>query len=111
MRPILQRAVITIFGAATFFAFSSSRAGEGNGTNSPTAKDDPIAIVHKYVAAHQGWKTSDYTVKEDHKEEGFTVYLVFYLPDKKMGYPGGGESFLAYYDPVTRSVVKEMHFQ
>ena len=82
-------------------------AGENDGKTSP----DPVGVVQKYVGAHKSWKTSDYKISEDHKGNGFIVYLVFYLPDKKMGYPGGGESFLAYYDPKISAVAKEMRFQ
>jgi hypothetical protein len=89
----------------------TAASGKLTARNSQAQKDNPLSLVHKYVAEHKGWKASDYTISEDHKEEGFTTYLVFYLPDKKMGYPGGGQSFLAYYDPVTRKVVKEMRFQ
>ena len=75
------------------------------------SKHDPIAVVQAYVASHRAWNENDYTISEDHKENGLTAYLVFYLPDKKVVRPGAGNSFLAYYDPTTGEVVRAVRFQ
>ena len=106
---MLARVVVGIFCLA--LANLTFGGKDGDVTASPATKDDPIAIIHKYVSSHQHWKPTEYKITEDHKERGFTVYLVFYLADKNMHYPGGGESFLAYYNTKTHTVAKEMHFQ
>ncbi|SRR6266849_6449636 len=93
---MLQR-VVTILSLTMFCALACGSSTDCNANASPNPKDDPIAIVRKYVATHRTWKTTDYKISEDHKENAVTVYLVFYLPDKAIGYPGSGQSFLAYY--------------
>jgi hypothetical protein len=70
-----------------------------------------IAVVEQYVTLRKGWSPSDYKIEKSRRESRYIVYLVTYLADQKLPYPGGGKSFEAYYDPATHKVVKEMRFQ
>ncbi len=64
---MLQR-VVTILSLTMFCALACGSSTDCNANASPNPKDDPIAIVQKYVATHRTWKTTDYKISEDHKE-------------------------------------------
>lgn len=75
------------------------------------SSQNEITIIKQYIATQRGWKPDDYKIERSRLEDHYVVYMITYLPDLTMGYPGGGKSFEAYYDPKKREVVKEMHFQ
>jgi hypothetical protein len=74
-------------------------------------EDEGIAVVGRYIADTKHWKPIEYKIEKQCEEMGCTVYMVRFLADAKQPYPGGGESFEAYYDPSTRRVVKTTRFQ
>lgn len=73
--------------------------------------DKAFATVQRYVAKTKHWKPAAYRIEKHGQARGCTVCLVLYLADLKSRHPGGGESFLAYYDPSKRKVVKPFYFQ
>lgn len=70
-----------------------------------------VSAVHLYVTKHKQWRQRDYTVRRLREESKYVIFEVHYLPDDRMQYPGGGESFNAYVDALRHKVVREVGFQ
>lgn len=76
-----------------------------------SSESQDLAIIGQYVVKQKGWDKSLFRIEEKRRENGNVVYLILYLPEEKAAFIGGGESFLIYYDPIKREIVKEMYFQ
>jgi hypothetical protein len=71
-----------------------------------------LAAVYRYVATNKQWKARDYRIEAPKRDRGLIMYEVFYFADLKPPvYPGGGESFEAYYDPKRDKVAYVLHGQ
>jgi hypothetical protein len=103
--------VIALLALAACSAGGCPNSGEVHLMSTENSSQDEITIIRQYVATQKGWNPSDYKVERIRQENHYIVYMVTYLPDATILYPGGGKSFEAYYDPATRKVVKEMRFQ
>jgi hypothetical protein len=75
------------------------------------ASDGGVAAVQNYIDKTKHWRSHDYSIEAHGMNHGSEVYWVTYLPDLKQRYPGGGESFEAWYNPRTRKVTKVLHTQ
>lgn len=105
---MITRAAVVV---AAIVAISVSHA-QGPATPFPAFPDVAVRNVHRYAAKHRGWPRSKYRVERHRNDEGYAVYYVIYRRDPRARpFTGGGKSFALYCDPVTYSVVKEMHFQ
>jgi hypothetical protein len=71
--------------------------------------------VIEYISKSKGWKKSQYKVLYSRTENSNLVFYVDFLADhgrfERTGVLDGGESVEVYFDPVSKKVVKELHFQ
>ena len=103
--------VIAVLAIALFCGGGCPRSGGIHVMKTQNSSEDEITIIRQYIATHKGWNQSDYKIERTRQEDQYIVFMVTYVPDLSIPYPGGGKSFEAYYDPTKREVVKEMRFQ
>ncbi|MFN0244290.1 MAG: hypothetical protein ACKVWV_15490 [Planctomycetota bacterium] len=79
---------------------------------------DVAAIIGGYVARHEQWKGLAYRIESRGTEGGLDVYSVVDLTEERRLSehheelsPGGGTSFVVFYDARVREVVRHRHFQ
>ncbi|WP_116811994.1 hypothetical protein [Steroidobacter cummioxidans] len=77
---------------------------------------DPVtqraaAAVQEYIVKSKHWEKNRFEVPFNRKEGTALVFWVLYADDDASTAPGGGESLVVYFDPVSNRVVKELGFQ
>jgi hypothetical protein len=83
-------------------------------TNVPDRTADDA--IHRYVARSRSWSPDQYRIEERGGEAGLVIYLVVHGDDERslsgqMSAGAARKSFLVYFDPRAREVVRESSFQ
>ena len=76
---------------------------------SPATEARGRAAVQRYIAAKKHWRPSEYTIAKGSRSSEEIMYTVTFLADTRTQYPGGGESFWAYYDPRRDKIVDVLY--
>jgi hypothetical protein len=69
------------------------------------------AVISRYVVSHTGWKRSVFRIEKGRAGRDVVRYEVIYIPEEKLVFIGGGNSFAVEYNPRRREVVREWHYQ
>jgi hypothetical protein len=68
-------------------------------------------VISRYVVSHTGWKRGVFRIEKGDVSHGIARYEVIYIPEEKLAFVGGGESFAVDYDARKQKVLREWHYQ